>query len=393
MITKRSSFLAWGLMLLSTGMIFFASFAGGFQRDPGLYLPIALVYIGLGGLLAIRIPENAIGWIFLVGVWFLIINVGMAWYAKSGLVVNPGSLPGADVVAAVMGVFEVFGYALLLIFPFLLFPNGKLISERWKPVLWLAGFAMVLEFLEIFRPGQLVSFPDWSNPLGITQLSGYFEVSGYILGILALVLFAVGPVSIILRYRRASTVERQQIKWVVFAGIIVSIWILFVTFFYDSMPEIIGILLESIVLASLPLAIAIAIFRYRLWDIDIIIRRTLQYTLLTGMLLLIYFGSVVLLENLVGSLTGRRSPMVIAISTLAIVILFNPLRTRIQDFIDRYFYRQRYDAEKTLNRFAVIARDEVDLDKLATELLEVVEDTIQPESAVLWLKSNQSSGA
>lgn len=393
MIPKKTTLLAWILMLLSAGMMFFVSFADGFQRDPGLYLPIALVYVGLGGLLAIRIPRNAIGWMFLVGVWLLSINVGMVWYANLGLVGNPGSVPGADYIAAVLGVFEVLGYGLLLIFPFLLFPNGKLISERWKPVLWLAGFAMVLVGFEVFRPGPLASFPDWNNPLGITQLSGYFEISEYISGILAVVVFAAGPLSIFLRYRRASTVEHQQIKWFAFAGILVSIWILFMTFFVDSVPEIAGIVLESIVLASLPLAIATAMLRYHLWDIDLIIRRTLQYTLLTGLLVLLYFGSVVMLQNLVETLTGEQSPVVIVISTLGIAALFNPLRIRIQGFIDQRFYRKKYDAERALAQFAETARDEVDINNLVSALLQVVEETMEPRKAVLWLKTGMDSNA
>jgi len=148
-----------------------------------------------------------------------------------------------------------------------------------------------------------------------------------------------------------------------------------------------GWLTNMLFTISLPLTMAIAIMRYRLWDIDLVVRRTLQYGLLTGLLALTYFTGIVILQNILSPLTGSgNSPIVIVITTLGIAALFNPLRRRVQDFIDRRFYRRKYDAEKALHGFATIARDEVDVDRLSIALLGVIEETTQPEHISLWIK-------
>ena len=391
MRTQKQTFLIWGIGLLSVGMLLIASFADGIQIntvDPDVFAPFALSYLIVGGLIASRHPENSIGWFLLAGLFTLSAQEFMRWYANMGLEMQPGSLPAVEVFAALTNGMEYIGYTLLLIFPFLLFPTGRLLSQRWLPVLWLAWFAVIIQFLEVFRPGPLDYFPEWDNPLGIEQLAGYYEISGALIDILIAALFFICSVLLILRYRRAAVIERQQIKWFAFAASIVSVGLI-ISLILTPLPPMVETVLGLSIYSSLLLAYAIAILRYNLWDIDLIIRRTLQYTLLTGLLALVYFGTILVLQNLVVRLTGQGSPVVIVISTLTIASLFNPLRTRVQEFIDRRFYRQKYDAGRALAQFSVIARDEVDLDNLTNSLLDVVQETLQPEATSLWLISSQ----
>jgi hypothetical protein len=205
----------------------------------------------------------------------------------------------------------------------------------------------------------------------------------------------VGVLAQIYRYRRVSSpTQRQQTKWIMFgltlAVLATLIWSLFVEIFpLQPGPARLAYYLSVNILAIgfmfFPISMVISILRYRLWDIDILINRTLVYGLLTGVLALLYFGSVVLLQSLFRALSGQVSPLAIVISTLVIAALFSPLRLRVQQFIDRRFFRRKYDAEKTLAGFAATMRDEVDLDKLCEALSAVVEGTMQPTHVSLWL--------
>jgi hypothetical protein len=197
------------------------------------------------------------------------------------------------------------------------------------------------------------------------------------------------------RYRQVSTPEqRQQTKWVIYSLALILFSLPFITLLTPLvLPPNVQTLLEFhlvfLVATMIPLSIGISILRYQLFDIDLIIRRTLTYSLLSLLLASVYFGSILLLQTIFSSLTGQRSPIAIVLSTLAIAALFNPLRGRVQDFIDRRFYRRKYDAERVLNQFAETARDQVDLEQLSGALLSVVEDTMQPEQVSLWLKTTE----
>lgn len=193
--------------------------------------------------------------------------------------------------------------------------------------------------------------------------------------------------SLFVRYRRAQSMERQQIKWLLYAGAFFAVSYAVVFFSTaDSETEGWNNLWFELSLLTMPLAIAIAILRYRLFDIDLIIRRTLLYGVLTALLAVVYFGSVVVLQTIVGRTAGEQSPLIIVLSTLLIAALFTPLRRRLQTVLDRRFYRKKYNAQRELDRFAQTARDEVALDALKKVLLRVVQETMQPDSAAIWLK-------
>ncbi|MDQ4076163.1 MAG: hypothetical protein M3220_07935, partial [Chloroflexota bacterium] len=222
---------------------------------------------------------------------------------------------------------------------------------------------------------------DVANPLGKGAGSLLLGIAG--IGFLAMMVGMVASLlSLVLRYRQSTRQVRQQIKW--FAYLVVLCAAIFlIALFGNDMTQ--G-LVNTLIIACLPFAVALAILRYRLYDIDLIIRRTLIYTLLTAALLVVYLGSVVLLQQLFRALVGHSNQLSIVISTLAIAALFNPLRQRIQEFIDRRFYRRKYDAQKTLAAFGQTVRNEVELEQLTGELLRVIEETMQPAHVSLWLR-------
>jgi hypothetical protein len=266
----------------------------------------------------------------------------------------------------------------LLLMLFYIFPDGRF-APRWMR--WFAAAVLLAVVLD---------------PLlnrGGTRAASTTMFVIFVFAVAA----PMGLISQIYRFRKVSnSAQQQQTKWVLFgflcmfAGMLP--WMIFgeIAPLAPGVPRLIfylSLIPQYILIAMFPIAVAIAIMRYRLWDINLVIRRTLQYTLLTSLLASTYLGGVLILQGILGPLTGSvNSPLITVITTLGIAALFNPLRLRIQDFIDRRFYRKKYDAQKALQRFAAAARDEVELDKLTAALLNVVEETMQPEQASLWLK-------
>jgi hypothetical protein len=282
----------------------------------------------------------------------------------------------------------------------LYFPDGRLLSPRWRPVLWLAllfsvGFGVVFGALfpgevDELSPGVGGDVPGVVNPLGVEALRLLDRVPqvDIILAVVLLVSVLCSVASLVVRFRRSDGEERQQMKWLTYAAAANFATLLLVmslpadSAWYPAVNT-----LSNLVLAGLPVAVGIAVLRYRLYDIDRIINRTLVYGSLTVMLALIYFGGVAATQAIYRALTGQEQQpqLAVVVSTLAIAALFSPLRHRIQSFIDRRFYRRKYDARKTLEAFSAKLRDETDLDRLGDELMGVVHETIQPAHVSLWL--------
>ena len=349
----------------------------------------------VGGLIASRRPANLYGWVWLgLGMALALMQFGQV-YAAFALVVEPGSLPAPRTVAVVLG--QQGWVATITIFPFLLllFPDGRLPSRRWRVVAWVVALVGApLLFLGAFMPGESSMAPG-ENPIGIEGAVG--EVIGAVGEPTILVLFAaivLSALSLVFRYRRASGIQRQQIKWFAYAaalnGSLIAVDMLGISdlLLRYEFGDWLWVLLGNVGFASLYVAVGIAILRYRLYDIDIVINRTLVYGSLTALLAAVYFGGVAMTQVIFRALTGQEQQpqLAIVVSTLVIAALFNPLRRRTQSFIDRRFYRRKYDARKTLEAFSAKLRDETDLDALNAELVGVVRETMQPAHVSLWLR-------
>jgi hypothetical protein len=354
-----------------------------------------LSFSTLGALVIARQPGNRVGWIF-CGVGFTgALTQFAAAYAIYSLVITVGALPGGLAMGWLQSWLWLMGGWLLVVFLPLLYPNGQPLSRAWRLVTWLAAASLALVLIWIMvLPGQLVNslIPfHIPNPLGI-QGPGFVEM---VIGVAIVALFLgtilAGASSLILRLHRSKGVERQQVKWFAYFGAllcVLSVLNLLIDSRIISVPvaDEVRSIASAILTAALPIATGLAILRYRLYDIDIIIRKTLTYALVVGVLVVVYFGTVILLQQLFANVTGQRSEVITVLSTLVIAAMFVPLRDRIQATIDKRFYRKKYDAQKVLAKFGETVRDETDLEKLTANLIDVVNETMQPKSVSVWLK-------
>ena len=368
-----------------------------------LFAAIVLSFSTVGALIATRQPQNPIGWIMIVAGFGLAATLLTSNYVELSLAQPPGRLPATVWVVWVAQWVWVPGFGPALTLLFLLFPNGRLPSRRWRPVGWLAVAAMVTLGCGVaFMPGPLPDYPQIRNPVGLTLLEGSFLAGevGSLLAYLSLVASIVlSASSMVVRFRQAVGEERQQIKWFAFAAGFAALGWVVNSLAYandegtESLLLVVAQLLLLLSLLGIPLAVGIAILKYRLYDIDLIINRTLVYGSLTATLLAVYFGGVATIQAVFRFLTGQEQQpqLAVVVSTLAIAALFNPVRRRIQSFIDRRFYRSKYDARKTLEAFSVKLRDETDLEALSDDLEGVVRETMQPAHVSLWLRPETSS--
>ena len=342
-----------------------------------------LVYPTVGVLIASRRPENAIGWLFCaVGIPLGLSTFAYA-YATYALVTKSGSLPGGTVAAWLTNWVELpalFGTPTLLV---LLFPDGRLPSRRWRPVLWLTAAAMLgLGAAPALQPGPMTdaAVEGTVNPVGIPGAGPVLDDVAAAAGAAALLSMVLAVIALALRFRRSRGVERLQLKWFVSAAVLFVLVCVGAFLVFAENVVLFGMLVIG-AFAAIPISAGVAILRYRLYDIDVVINRALVYGALTVMLGATYLASVLLVGLAVG-----RSGFAVAVSTLAVAALFRPLRARIQGAVDRRFYRRRYDAAMTLESFGAHLRDELDLETLTADIRAVVHDTVQPAHVSVWLR-------
>jgi hypothetical protein len=419
--TRAASRLAWSLAALSVAMFLAAvalsvlarsahmpsgSSAGRTVVDLLVSVPI-LAFPLVGALIASRRPGNPIGWICLAdGLLWMLLGL-FDYYSVYGLA-RPGSVPFPAAIAGLSLWLWVPTVGLLATYLVLLFPDGKLPSRRWRPLAWLAGAVIVLASVGSgLSPGPIAELGGVRNPFGL-EGQPWVAYAANVGLVLFLVCILASVVGLILRYRRSRGEERQQIKWIAFAASVVGLGFvgamvsgLIASVFApeawgdkaDGVPLWFDLLFSGVLLSfgGVPVAVGIAVLRYRLYDIDLLINRALVYGSLTATLAVLYFGSVFSLQAALRVLTGQESTLAIVASTLAIAALFSPLGRRVQGFVDRRFYRRKYDAAKTLASFNARLRDETDLDALSDDLVGVARAAVQPEHASLWLRPESAS--
>jgi hypothetical protein len=419
MSARAAAWLAWSLAALCVAMFVAAGVLDVLARSAQsqsnstalgtisetVSFVLFLAFPIVGALIASRRPHNPIGWICLAdGLLWMILAVTDT-YSVYG-VTKPGSVPFPVAVGTLSNQWLwVPTVGLLGIYLVLLFPDGRLPSRRWRTLALFSGAMIVL--LSVtggLAPGPLENQGGVPNPFGLEALPWLEDASNIILPLLPLCIFA-SAVSMVLRYRRSRGEVRQQIKWVAFvasfSGLLyliamISSLVVQVKSSDSVVPQFpwwAEVLFSVAVLsfAGVPVAIGFAVLKYRLYDIDVVINRTLVYGSLTVMLVALYFGSVATTQTILRASTGQteQPQLAIVVSTLVIAALFNPLRRRIQSFIDRRFYRRKYDARKTLETFSARLRDETDLETLNSDLACVVRETMQPAHVSLWLRPDR----
>jgi hypothetical protein len=424
---RKAAWLAWSLWagcVALLGLALLLDFLtsevlppGPLGERPGPTLAVltgvlSLAFPTVGALIASRLPTNPIGWIFCgVGLLYTAQRFNTA-YADYALLENL-AFPGGEYVAWFSGLVDFSGPILAVVFVMLLFPDGHLLSRRWRIVAWAAACGAVLtELYDAFYPDYLSTHSYVWNPFAVVDLVGGFTPDELFIGsavvgeTLLLTSILAALFSLFVRLHRAWGDERQQLKWFLYASVPAVVCFSFILLSYiivDFTEVVFGTpfipfsgsyddvhYIAAFALLIVPVFTYIAIVRYRLYDIDVVINRTLVYGSLTAMLVALYFVGIVVLQRLFVLLTGQQSTLAIVASTLLIAALFTPLRSRIQSFIDRRFYRRKYNARKTLEAFSAQLRNETDMDALSKDLVGVVRETMQPAHVSLWLRPEAS---
>jgi hypothetical protein len=382
------------ILLIALGSSFAAAIVGLWNGDASplgwSVLAAGLLFSAVGSLVVSRRPENAMGWIFSTAGILWCAGAFAEQYAIYTYITSPGSLPGGVVALWYGEWYWLLFLYVAFIFTLFLFPTGRLPSSGWRPMFWLAaGSAFTLTTLamverELRLATEVVAV---RNPIGLLAADDIEQGAlGFLLVGLVLLSGVAALASLVVRFRRSRGDERQQLKWFTFAGALLIVgWVTLGVLDGLGFRSDLG---YAVLMYLLPAAAGIAVLKYRLYDIDRLINKTLVYGAVTTVLLIGYAGGVLLVQSVLP--IPDDSPAGVAVSTLTMAALFRPLRRRIQDLVDRRFYRARYNAELAIARFGVDLRNQTDLESLTTNLLGVVRSTIQPAHASLWLRSSGS---
>jgi hypothetical protein len=401
-MSHRPIWLAWSLyglvtcLLIITAVVDLLSQDGStnalqFADEALISLATPLVLATVGALILSHQPRNTIGWLLMAPVGAFLVIGPLENYVEHLAPSSPEPTAGLLLIVWLSN----WSWLLLIIpllYILLLFPSGRPLTPRWRwvgvvAIAWATLFVLMVTFSQKLTTPELM----FNNPVGVLGEATAERLAGvWIVGLLALVVACA--VSLFIRYRRADDTERKQIKWLLYACAVFLVLFVGGTVSGVSGTTTLGGHIWGVFfglsIVMLPAAIGIAILRYRLYEIDLLINRTLVYGSLTAMLALVYFGGVATIQAIIGALTGgeQQPQFAVVVSTLVIAALFNPLRRRIQGFIDRRFYRSKYDARKTLEAFSATLREETDLDALSDDLVGVVRETMQPAHVSLWLR-------
>jgi len=391
----RLAWPVWGLCVALTAVALVLFVINGDARPEGSYgsldavIDVAILGFPTVGLaITLRQPGNAIGWLFLATGLGNAFAQALLEYGAYALLRAPGTMPGGAWAGLIADAVIWPAVAATSLLVFVLFPTGHVPSRRWRWLVWAVAIDVAAYVSGTFlRPGELHYFPTVSNPFPISipalavvgDLAAPAMAAGLVCGLVALAV----------RFRRSRGVERQQISWMFYLGALLIGSIPITTALSSTELHVGGIPVSELAFAGLllamPVAVGVAILRYRLYDIDVVVNRTLVYGALTVTLAAAYVGSVLLLQLVLSPVT-RGSGLAVAVSTLLVAGLFRPVRSRIQGLVDRRFFRRRYDAARTLEAFGTRLRDQLDLDALGTDLQAVVRDTMQPAHVSLWLR-------
>ena len=380
----RGRTAAWTLGLTAAALVPVLLLSGGrvLAGEPFaavlVAVPIVVPAAFVGALLIVRFPRNPIGWVLYVQA------AGMG-FEEAAIGLAATELSAAIWMAWVASWAWAFGVVGVLVLVPLTFPDGRLPSRRWRPAVWLAA-AGVAGFVvgNAFFPQPILT--GQANPVAWPAASVVLNVLRAVGGVLVAASVVAAVVSAVQRYRRSRGAERAQMKWFVAGAVLAAVGLVTMAVLYESGYAEAGKVVMGTASAALPVAIALAIFRYRLYEIDRIISRTVSYALLTALLAAVYLGGVLLLAPVL----GRGSDLAVAASTLVAAAAFQPLRRRVQAAVDRRFNRARYDAQQEVDQFAERLRTEFQVGDLAEELIGVVSKTVQPESAAVWIRGEGS---